>query len=101
MTAASACAPRAIRLERLERLVAAGAIGAADGLRYAAAPIFALMALLAGFDSGGASLWLCSAAHEASPFGGMALMYGLMALVHAPPWLKAIARQRHAPTEGG
>ena len=55
MTAASACAPRAIRLERLERLVAAGASSVADGLRSAAAPTFAVMALLTGFGDGGAS----------------------------------------------
>ncbi len=100
MSVASACA-RASRAIGLERLIAAGAIGAADGLHFAAAPTFAIMALLTGFDSGGASHWLCSAAHDASPFGGMALMYGLMALVHSPPWLKAAARQRHAPTHGG
>ncbi len=100
MSAMSACA-RVSGAIRIESLMSAGAFGLADRLRFAAAPTFAVMSLLTGFGGGGAPHWLCSAAHEASPFGGMALMYGLMALVHTPPWLKAIASQRHAPTEGG
>ncbi len=90
MSLASACA-RAGRAIRIENLVSAGAFGMADGLRFAAAPTFAVMALVNGLDGGGSSPWLCSSAHAASPPGGMALMYGLMALVHAPPWLKAVA----------
>lgn len=90
MSAASAWA-RASRAIRFESLTSAAAISMAEGLRFAAAPIFGVMALVTGFDSGGASPWLCSAAHDASPLSGMALMYGLMALVHCPPWLKALA----------
>jgi hypothetical protein len=93
MSAIFVCAG-ASRATRLERLMSDGASGLAGGLRFAAAPAFAVMALLSGFDGGGASRWLCSAAPEASPLGGMALMYGLMALVHAPPWLKALSRRR-------
>ncbi len=92
MSAMSACA-RASRAIRIESLMSAGAFGLADRLRFAAAPTFAVMALLTGFGGGGASHWLCSAAHDASPLSGMALMYGLMALVHSPPWLKAVARR--------
>ncbi len=96
MSVASA-GSRASRVIRIESLVGAGAFRLADALRFAAAPVFAVMALLSGFDGGGSSPWLCSAAHAASPPGGMALMYGLMALVHAPPWLKAVAGQRSRP----
>jgi hypothetical protein len=95
---AGAGANRAIRIESL---MSAGALGLASGLRFAAAPTFAVMAVLTGFDGGGASHWLCSAAPDASPLSGMALMYGLMALIHSPPWLKAFANRRHAPLEGG
>ncbi len=100
MSAMSAGAPVSGAI-RIENLMSAGASSVADGLRFAAAPTFAVMALLTGFGGGGASPWLCSAAHEASPFGGMALMYGLMALFHAQPWLRAAGRQRHAPSQGG
>ena len=66
---------------------------AADGLCLAAAPTFAIMALLTGV-SGGAPDMLCAAA-PASPLGGMVPMYLLMSAFHAAPWLKLISR-RHA-----
>src|SRR5687768_13275540 len=68
------------------------ALAAADGLGFAAAPTFALMALLTG--AGGPSDMLCSAADHASPLSGMALMYWLMSAFHAAPWLKLAARRR-------
>ncbi len=55
--------------------------GVANGLRLAAAPAFATLALLAGLSDGEA---VCASAHGG---GGMAAMYGLMALFHLPPWL--------------
>ena len=61
------------------------AAGAADWLRLAAAPTFATLALLTGLSGGEA---MCSVAHEVSPLNGMAAMYGLMSVFHAPPWLK-------------
>jgi hypothetical protein len=79
---------------RLESLAGVGVFAVADALRFAAAPIFAAMALLTGFDGGGSSPWLCSSTHAASPLGGMAMMYGLMALVHTPPWLRAVSSPR-------
>lgn len=63
---------------------------AADGLALAAAPGFALMALLTA-QGGGAAEMLCGAA---SPFGGMATMYLLMSVVHASPWLRLAARHQ-------
>lgn len=61
---------------------------AADFLRYAAAPVFGFLALP---SSGAAPDMLCMQA--ASPFGGMNLMYGLMAAFHLAPWLKLLARR--------
>jgi hypothetical protein len=69
----------------------AGTLGAGDWLRFAAAPTFALMALLAGVLGGGPQDVLCSAAHEASPLNGMVPMYVLMSVFHSAPWLKLIA----------
>ena len=59
-------------------------------LSLAAAPAFALMALLTAISGGGASDILCSAG--ASPLGGMIPMYLLMSAVHSAPWLRLIAR---------
>ena len=72
----------------------AAARGAADWLCLAAAPTFAIMALLTGVLGGGPSDLLCSAAQEASPLSGMAPMYLLMSAFHLAPWLKLIAGER-------
>jgi hypothetical protein len=67
----------------------------ADGvLTFAAAPSFALMALLAGIQDSGMPDMLCSAAHDASPLSGMVPMYVLMSAFHSPPWLRLIANWR-------
>ena len=67
------------------------ATSAADLLSLAAAPTFAIMALLTAV-LGGSPDALCSGA-GASPFGGMVPMYLLMAAFHAAPWLRRIARR--------
>jgi len=64
-------------------------------LGFAAAPTFAVMALLTG--AGGPSDMLCSAPDHGSPLSGMALMYWLMSAFHAAPWLKLAARRRRDP----
>ena len=61
-------------------------------LSLAAAPTFALMAVLTGLSGGGAADMLCSATH-ASPLGGMMPMYLLMSAFHLAPWLRLIGRR--------
>jgi hypothetical protein len=71
----------------------AAALGAADWLALAAAPTFAVMALLTG-SLGGPTQALCPAAPDASPLNGMVAMYALMSAFHSAPWLRLIARRR-------
>jgi hypothetical protein len=66
-----------------------------EWLCLAAAPTFAIMALLTVLLGGGAPDTLCAPAHDASPLGGMALMYWLMSAFHAAPWLKLISSRRN------
>ena len=73
----------------------ATALGAADWLCLAAAPTFAIMALLTSVLGSGPLDALCSTAH-ASPLGGMVPMYLLMSAFHSAPWLKLISRRRSA-----
>ncbi len=65
--------------------------GAADWLYLAAAPTFAIMALLTGVLGGPADA-LCSSG--ASPIVGMTSMYLLMSAFHLAPWLKLAAGRR-------
>ena len=66
---------------------------AADWLYLAAAPTFAIMALLTGVLGGGRADGLCSIAGM-SPLAGMMPMYLLMTAFHLAPWLKLIAGRR-------
>lgn len=70
----------------------AAATAAADFLYLAAAPTFALMALLTAVLGGGAPDALCGA----SPLSGMVPMYLLMSAFHLAPWLKLISHRRNA-----
>jgi hypothetical protein len=71
---------------------AAAARRPADWLGLAAAPTFAMMALLTA--TGGQPQLLCAAAHLGSPLGGMVPMYFLMSAFHSGPWLKLISGRR-------
>ena len=72
----------------------AAATGAGDWLYLAAAPTFAIMALLTGVLGAGSPDMLCSGMQDASPLGGMVPMYLLMSAFHLPPWLKLISSRR-------
>ena len=72
----------------------AAALGAADWLCLAAAPTFAIMALLTGVFGGGPPDMFCSAAPDALPLSGMVPMYVLMSAFHSAPWLKLISSRR-------
>jgi hypothetical protein len=75
----------------------AAARSAADWLSLAAAPTFAIMALLAAVP-GGSTDMLCLAMRETSPLGGMVPMYLLMSAFHLTPWLKLVSSRRTART---
>jgi len=78
---------RSIAIRHERRHVAAD--GVADWLYLAAAPTFAVMALLTSVA--GSSDVLCSGA---SALSGMVPMYLLMSALHLAPWLKLISRRR-------
>jgi hypothetical protein len=67
-----------------------GPLGAAECLSLAAAPTFAVMALLTAVLGGGPLAMLCGAA---SPLTGMIPMYILMSAFHTAPWLKLISNR--------
>ena len=69
-------------------------------LHLAAAPTFALMALLTAVDTGPTDMF-CSSMHEASPLTGMVAMYALMSIFHSQPWLKLISSWRNRRADGG
>ena len=64
-------------------------------LSLAAAPSFAVMALLAAVQDGNKDI-MCSGAHGASPLTGMVAMYVLMSVLHAAPWLRMIGKHQTA-----
>jgi len=73
----------------------AAVLDAADWLRLAAAPTFAIMALLTGLPGSGQMPMICSAAQAASFLTGMVPMYLLMSVFHSAPWLKLIANRNN------
>jgi hypothetical protein len=66
-------------------------------LSLAAAPTFAIMALLRGIHGGSMPDILCSATQEASPLTGMVPMYLLMSAFHLAPWLRLLSSRRMVP----
>ena len=75
-----------------EACTGAAATGVAGWLSLAAAPTFAVMALLTHFGGGPLDA-LCSTG-AALHLGGMVPMYLLMSAFHSAPWLKLIAGRR-------
>jgi hypothetical protein len=69
------------------------ACGAAGWLGLAAAPAFAVLALWTG-SSGSQPGVHCMGMPDASPLNEMALMYALMSIFHAAPWLKLVLSRR-------
>jgi hypothetical protein len=65
-------------------------------LRLAAAPTFALMAWVSA--DAGPRIAICGHAAGWFPLGDMPLMYLLMALFHASPWLKLAFGRKPIPT---
>ena len=70
------------------------ALRAAEWLGLAAAPTFAIMALVAVIQGDGIQGMVCAAARNASPLTGMATMYLLMGAFHLAPWLRLITNWR-------
>ena len=68
--------------------------GAAFWLGLAAAPSFAIMALITGVAGEARPEMLCSAMHG-SVLSGMVPMYLLMSVFHAAPWLRLITTRMH------
>src|ERR1700756_3526116 len=69
----------------------ASAFRVVDWLGLAAAPTFAIMALLTGVLDGRQPDTLCTAMQHPSPLVGMVPMYLLMSAFHFAPWLKLIS----------
>jgi hypothetical protein len=66
---------------------------ARQGLALAAAPTFAVMAVLSAVHGQDPIDAYCSATHGESFLTGMAAMYALMSLFHAAPWLRRLNGQ--------
>jgi hypothetical protein len=77
------------------------AVRGADWLSLAAAPTFALMALVTGIADSGAHQTWCSAAMHMSPLTGMVPMYALMSAFHLAPWLRFFPQQPDSPATSG
>ncbi|TCN26380.1 hypothetical protein [Sinorhizobium americanum] len=73
----------------------ANALRTADWLPFAAAPTFAVMAVLTGLLDGPPDM-LCAAAGDASGLTGMVPMYALMSAFHSAPWLRLISSWRRS-----
>lgn len=65
--------------------------GFADWLCLAAAPTFAIMALLTA--AYGSHDMMCMSGPGASALGGMVPMYLLMAAFHLAPWLRLVGKR--------
>lgn len=69
-------------------------LGIADWLCLAAAPTFALMAVLTCIQGGDAAMMCMGAPLAGLPLTGMPAMYLLMAAFHLAPWLRVMSGRR-------
>ena len=67
---------------------------AADWLGLAAAPTFAMMALVTAVLGGGAEPLCSTMQHGGSLISGMVPMYLMMGAFHSAPWLRLISGRR-------
>jgi hypothetical protein len=74
--------------------VVAIARAAADWLGLAAAPAFAVMAVMTAVLGGGAEPLCSTALHGWPLMNGMVLMYVMMGAFHSPPWLRLMPVRR-------
>ncbi len=81
------CLGRAIRSQD----GSAAALRAGELLSLAAAPTFAIMALLTAASSSGHTDVLCVTGPHAWTLGGMVPMYLLMSAFHSAPWLGLVS----------
>ena len=72
-------------------MASGGARTASDVICLAATPVFAVMAAT---GIGGDMPGMPHAMIDASPVSGMTVMYALMSVFHAAPWLKLFAHHR-------
>jgi len=70
------------------------ALGAAAWLRLAAAPTFAMMALLSLAYADGHLAMVCTQSEQIPFLGGMVPMYLLMSVFHSAPWLSLASKRR-------
>ena len=70
--------------------------GMAEWLCLAAAPAFAVMALLTVLLDDGQPDMICSAAQDGSALVGMVPMYLLMSAFHLGPWLRLVSAKPDA-----
>lgn len=66
----------------------------AGWLSLAAAPTFAIMALVSCLSAGSRVGMICSARRDMSPQTGMVTMYALMSVFHLAPWFRLLSTGR-------
>lgn len=66
-------------------------LAAANGIAFAAAPTFAVLAGLTLVLEAGPPDVLCAATQHGSSLNGMAVMYALMGVFHSTPWLRLVS----------
>ncbi len=69
----------------------------AEWIGLAAAPTFAVLAVVTVLRGDQGPDMLCASGHGTSPLGGMAMMYLLMGAFHLAPWLKRLSRRESCP----